>query len=69
MTTEQDQERRNQVATGRLARIFLARKSFKLAAIAVADKMAHFRWSIMIRAGHYQPDLTTALLQKFFVVE
>lgn len=41
------------------ARALLAKKSFKLVAVALANKMARIAWAIMTRAGHYQPNLAT----------
>jgi len=41
------------------ARALLAKKPFKLVAVALANKMARIAWAIMTRTGHYQPNLAT----------
>jgi transposase len=38
----------------------LARRPFKVVAIALANKMARIAWTLLASGGHYRPRLATA---------
>ena len=46
---------KTQSALAEWARKLLAKKPFKLVAVALANKMARIAWAVMARGGHYDP--------------
>ena len=43
------------------ARVLLAKKPFKLAAVALANKMARIAWAVMTKGTSYNADFTRSL--------